>query len=136
MKTLAEHLYIAAQARNNCFTSGNTDWLDIWDQTLDSAEEALPHGSGFDSYPKVDLEKVSARHLVIRGSYHAMDQHGGYDGWRDYTIHVWSEFDGPAINCIGGGEHKDYIEVTFCEALTRTYPDHHFKPATNTEDTP
>lgn len=123
---LAQHIANAVAAIKRCEQRGNKDWLPVWEATLGAAEYEMPHGSGFDIYPKVNVDRSNERHMVISGSYHSMDEHGYYDGWRDYTIHVWAEFGWIKVNCTGGGEHRDYIANAFSEALTTYYDREHF----------
>ena len=130
---LAQHISNAVSAIKRCDDRDIKDWLYVWKATLGAAEYAMPHGSGFDVYPKVDIEKTNERHIVISGSYHSMDEHGYYDGWRDYTIHAWAEFGWIKVNCIGGGEHRDYIEEAFSIALTTQYDREHFRPKKEAE---
>lgn len=116
-RTLTQIIAAANTAYVNCCNSGNKRWEDIWDEVIDAAEYELPRGSGFDHYPTLDREDSDDKRLVFTGSYHAMDEHGGYNGWRDYTIYAWPAFDGIRITVRGGGEHAEYIRDCFAEAL-------------------
>jgi hypothetical protein len=133
MQTLASILSSTAIAVHNCRQSGNKEWQSIWEDVLANAEEELPHGSGFDFYPVVtDLNKVTDRHFTIFGRYHAMDENGYYDGWSDYTIHVWATFDGVAVTCVGGGKHNEYIRERFWEALNNKFEKDSFRKKVET----
>lgn len=61
----------------------------------------LPHGSGFDVNPSIDWDATEPNKIVINGSFHAMDEWGGYLTWIDYTIILepvaWSDY---SIECI------------------------------------
>lgn len=106
-----------------------TDNTNIWHQrrldVLDELLALMPHGSGFDVEVKLarpDDDRFDDR-MAFYGSYHKMDEHGGYDGWVDYEIIVTPSF-------IGGfdmhlktdsdedhDEHGDFIQDTFADAL-------------------
>lgn len=92
---------------------------------LDSCIGALPSGSGFDSTPSLDHEGAPDQRYTISGSYHAMDEHGSYSGWIDFTITVFAlqslttpwDF---TIEC--DSAHADYIAETYYTALTAEVP--------------
>ena len=126
-KSLAAIVSTAIEARNNCYFSGNATWLERWQAVVDNAAFELPRGSGFDSYPEFDLERTKANKIVITGSYHAMDEYGSYDGWRDYTVFVYPEFSGIRVTVKGGGEHAGYIGDCFHDALSAAFDPDSFR---------
>lgn len=46
----------------------------------------MPSGSGWDCGTEIDLSESTANKLVLTGSYHHMDDAGGYDGWTEHKI--------------------------------------------------
>lgn len=122
-KTLAQTLAAAIQAWKNTQTSDrlNPVWESVWDDVIDSVTQELPQGSGFDSYPVVDRERSTGDKLVINGSYHSMDEHGGYNGWCDYTVFVRPAFDGIIVTVTGGGKYHEDIGDRFYDAFSQTY---------------
>lgn len=92
---------------------------------LDSCIAALPSGSGFDSTPTLDHEGAPDQRYTISGAYRAMDEHGSYSGWIDFTITVFAlqslttswDF---TIDC--PEEHEDYIAETYHDALNSEVP--------------
>ena len=132
-KSLAAIVSTAIVARNNCYLSGNATWLERWQAVVDNAAFELPRGGGFDSYPKFDLKRTKENKLVITGSYHAMDEYGYYDGWRDYTVFVYPEFNGIRVTVTGGGEHWDYIGDCFHDALSAVFDPDSFRDDTKAD---
>lgn len=126
-RTLAAIISTALTAKANCDKSGNTEWAEIWQGVIESAVYELPRGSGFDSYPAIDYDATTVNKLVFVGSYHSMDEHGGYNGWRDYTVYCRPAFEGFVITVRGGGEHNDYIGEAFHEALSTSHDRNAFR---------
>ena len=123
-RTLASVLSAAITARWNCHNSDNGEWQDRWDDVIANAMNELPRGGGFDSYPILDeartipdTDKPTVRQLVFSGSYHGMDEHGGYNGWNDYTVFCRPDWTGVSVTVRGGGKHNEYIGDRFHEAL-------------------
>lgn len=58
------------------------------DKIKDLVWNHLPHGSGYDSGTKIDLDCSHADKLVFNTSFHHMDSNGFYDGWTEHTIIV------------------------------------------------
>lgn len=59
---------------------------------LAELEEGLPHGSGFDSQARVNLDFIHSRRndymFTINGSYHCMNPDGYYCGWIHFVVTV------------------------------------------------
>jgi hypothetical protein len=74
----------------------------------------MPHGSGFDAGCTVDMDKSTPEKVVILCPYHHMDEHGGYDGWEDYTVIVTPSLQwGMNVSVKGGRkDHREYIAET------------------------
>jgi hypothetical protein len=76
-------------AWQNCVKSKNEEWTEKhMDAITNTIDNYLPHGSGFDTDTKLDYDASSKNHLVLYGSFHSMDEMGGYDGWIDFSIIV------------------------------------------------
>ena len=121
MRTVAAHLASLLQARRNCVASGNSEWLGRHSRRIELIERNhLPHGAGIDVGVKLDLAESTPFQLVLKFSYHCMNQDGYYDGWRDYTAKVKPTFDGIAVTIHGRDYNgvKDYLHDVFREALS------------------
>ncbi len=72
-----------------------------WERALRDAEEGLPSGSGFDVPITVDRDESTDRKIVLTGSFHVMNGHGYYTGWRDFRIVVRPAFEGCSVRVFG-----------------------------------
>lgn len=110
-KTIAAELASLLIARANCITAGNAEWEARHTmRILDFADNHLPSGSGWDLGTDIDLQKSTAEKLVLTGSFHHMDAHGGYDGWTDHTITVRPSFVYGVKLTISGRDRNDIKE--------------------------
>ena len=116
---LYKAIAVALDAMRNCEKHNNTAWRDTWRHVLKQAENCLPQGSGFDSYPKVDLNRSGSNKITITGSYHNMDQNGSYCGWYDYTLVVRADMlNNFSLKLTGGNaDFKDYAYEVFSCAM-------------------
>jgi hypothetical protein len=73
-------------ARENCAKTGNDEWFEKHTNSIETILDYLPHGSGFDTDIKLDYDASSIDRLVLYGSFHSMDEMGGYDGWIDFSV--------------------------------------------------
>ena len=90
------------------------------DRIVELAREHLPSGSGFDNGTKVCLDDSTPNRLVLRTSFHHMDEHGFYREWTDHRVLVEADLmSGFRVRVTGRNvrEIKPYIADTFCEAL-------------------
>ena len=96
------------------------------DKEIQDCEARLPSGAGFDAGCHIAREESTLNRLLIRTSYHHMDEHGYYDGWTEHTVVVtpsllWGfglRVTGPDHNNI-----KDYIHEVFSQALEQEVGD-------------
>lgn len=87
MKTVAHYIAETMVAIHNCKRSNNTEWLQRHTARLDALVYTyMPSGSGWDCGTKIDIEKSNEANLVFTGSFHHMDEHGGYDGWTNHMV--------------------------------------------------
>ena len=107
---LYSELAQAIQARKSCEQSGNTEWFDKWSSRIKTIEDLLPHGSGFDSGTKIDLEASHADRLIFQTSFHHMDDAGFYSGWTEHTVTVTPAFIGDYHIRISGRNVNDIKE--------------------------
>ena len=107
---LYSELAQAIQARKSCEQSGNTEWFDKCSSRIKTIEDLLPHGSGFDSGTKVNLEASHADRLVFETSFHHMTDSGMYDGWTEHTVTVTPAFIGDYHIRISGRNVNDIKE--------------------------
>ena len=82
----------------------------------------LPHGSGFDSGCKLNLDESKPERLVIDTGFHHMDEMGGYDKWTEHQVIVtpslWRGFN---LRITGRNyrDIKEYMYEMFDYALHR-----------------
>lgn len=80
------------QARDNCLkgtSSLSREWAQKHEESIVSLiENYLPHGSGFDSGTKIDLDRSTPEKLVFFTSFHHMNEHGMYIGWSNHDVIV------------------------------------------------
>ena len=120
---LYAHIAQLVDARLRCLATPRThgDWAHRHGERVRSlAREHLPHGSGFDSGCQVDLDASTSDKLVIRTSYHHMDENGSYDGWTEHVVTVRPSLAFGTRMTVSGrnrNDIKDYILETFHEAL-------------------
>lgn len=126
---MARYLYselaLAIEARRNCITSGNEEWLIKWTDRVRELQDMLPSGSGIDCGTKVNLPKSRAEKLVLTASFHHMNEAGYYDGWTEHTITVTPSFSGLNIRVSGRNRNdiKDYLCDTYYHTLTQIIAD-------------
>lgn len=90
----------------------------------DIIDNYLPRGSGFDVCPEISHDGDPHEKFTIAASFHKMDEHGGYDGWADFTITVfavkslvsWWDF---SIEC--EEDLEDYIGEIYAEVLDKDF---------------
>jgi len=73
-------------AIENCIRSGNTEWKEKHEETLDKAIGFLPSGSGLDNGTTVNFEMCKTDRIVLDSSFHVLDENGFYDGWIEFVI--------------------------------------------------
>lgn len=90
---------------------------------LQTLEDCLPAGSGFDRGSSIDLDKSTGDRLVFNTAFHHMDDNGSYTQWTEHTITVEPSLihdfeltiSGRNVNGI-----KDYIAEHFGYVLCQT----------------
>jgi hypothetical protein len=88
-KRVYQKLASTFMAYQNCIVSGNQEWKDKHEKTInDIMEHNLPNGSGFDIGISFDFENSKDNKLIMLSSYHLMNDNGMYDGWIDFKIIV------------------------------------------------
>lgn len=119
---LYTRLSYAVQARLNCEKTGNGEWFDKHETTIeDLVKEHMPSGSGIDAGTKIDLDKSNGEKLVFTAGYHHMNDGGMYDGWTEHTIVVTPSFDGINIKITGRDRNhiKEYLFDVYHTALNQ-----------------
>jgi len=108
-------------AIKNCQESHNTLWEERHREALHWIEsQFLPHGAGFDTGTKVDLEKSTKNKLVLYTEFHHMDEWGFYDGWTSHTITIRPDLVSGYTFTISGSNRndiKEYIGEVFWTSL-------------------
>lgn len=125
--TIAQVLARTVDALQRSKERGNKEWVSRHLDTLRQIErDLLPSGSGIDRGTKIDLVASSANKIVLRASFHHMDEWGYYDGWTEHVITVRPAFCGLDITISGRDRNgiKDYLHEVFCHYLdTEGVPD-------------
>ena len=131
MSTVYSAIVTAYEARAYCDKSGNDDWFFNWDSKLKTIErEILPNGGGFDCYPEI----ISANDdkIIIHGSFHCMDEMGGYDGWLEFAVIVRPSLQFGAYCKVKArgmkwprryADMREYIQEVYNDALHSTTED-------------
>lgn len=86
------------------------------------ANSYLPRGSGFDAGTDIVVDSCTDYKVVLRTSFHHMNDNGYYTRWTEHKVIVTPAFDGFDINIkVTGRNHndiKDYIGLFFfCQVL-------------------
>jgi len=108
----------AGDAADNCAKNGNEEWRQAWQELLEKCEELLPSGSGFDA--GTAIEHASAKKIVLRTSFHHMNESGFYDGWTEHVVTITpnlvTEFE---LKISGRNRNgvKEYIAEVFYDVL-------------------
>jgi hypothetical protein len=114
-------LAAALNAARNCEMSGNAEWRDRHRARAEEICKEGPSGSGWDEGTKIDLDASTGEKIVLRGSWHHMNEHGYYDGWTDHAIYVRpSLVFGIELRITGRDRNsvKEYLHVMFYTWLT------------------
>ena len=120
-RSLAYCIATAYTARKNCSESGNTLWFDRWGSALENMQEEFPSGSGFDSPAEIN-EKTTDTRIVIRGSFHPMDENGYYRSWKEFKVVCIPTFTGFSVSCTGAGSDlNDLIADEYHNCLSGEY---------------
>ena len=108
----------AGDAANNCARNGNAEWKQVWEELLAQCEELLPSGSGFDAGTRIEQARSSK--IVLRTSYHHLNECGYYDGWTEHTVTVIPNLvHGFDLKISGRDKNgvKEYIAEVFYDVL-------------------
>lgn len=90
------------------------DWFDRHTETIEKlVSQHLPHGSGFDSGTKLDLDRSHADKLVFVTSFHHMNDGGFYDGWTEHTVTVTPSLSNAFNLRISGRNRNDIKEMMY-----------------------
>jgi hypothetical protein len=150
-KTVAQQIALLVEARANCITSNNTEWLFKHTTALRAViRECLPSGAGFDAGVEVVTEEsgrlayngawidchdghatCSTREkLVFLTSFHRMDEDGGYNGWLDVSVVVTPTFAGVDVDLETRSPREEndedllaYMEEVLHTSLTALVPE-------------
>jgi hypothetical protein len=125
MKTpLYRRIASRIDARIRSMQNGNKDWHAKHTSALRAMQDHLPSGAGIDNGTTIDLDESRGEKIVLRTSFHHMDEQGGYDGWTEHAITITpSLLFGIEIKISGRDRNdiKDYLADVFQTALTEEY---------------
>jgi hypothetical protein len=121
-QSIATILAQLVQARRNCLSSGNSEsWAERHEGTiLAIVAQCFPHGSGFDSGTKIDLDESTDEKLVFHTSFHHMGDNGLYIGWTYHKVVVRGSLASGFVIKITGQDKcgiKEYIHEHFYSTL-------------------
>ena len=109
-----EYTYKQIAREGRAATECTGDYKTAALERLETLErDYLPSGSGFNCGSRII--EANEQKIIIKSSYHAMDENGCYDRWYDFTITVTPSFSSTGFDAkISGqfGKHqdiKDYI---------------------------
>lgn len=120
MKTLISEIAARCEQRHNCIMAGNKEWQEKSEAILKNLAEYLPHGSGFDSGTKIDMDGSGADKVILETSFHHMDENGMYSGWTEHVVTVRGSLAHGFSLKIGGRDRndiKDYIAQCLNDCL-------------------
>ena len=113
---------LAAQLSRSIASRATAENRDDARRQIKALEALLPSGAGIDSGIKIDSES-HADQIVLRLSFHHLNDHGYYDGWTDHVVRITPAFDGVNLR-VGGRDRnqvKEYLEETLYRAVTAHY---------------
>jgi len=111
-RTIAEQVAHKLAALRNCQngTVLNEEWERRHADDIADIIKEGPSGSGWNCGTTLDEDKSEPNKLVFFGSYHHMDEMGGYDGWTDHVITVRPDFVHKLDIKISGRDRNDIKE--------------------------
>lgn len=107
---------------------GHKDWTAKHLDRLRELMTLLPSGSGFDTGTQIEQDDNNDDRIVLKTSYHHMNEHGFYRGWSEHTIIVKPDlvhdFELRIVTHTTKGlgvdqSWRDYAAEVFTSALTR-----------------
>lgn len=119
-RPLYQAIASALIARKNCENTGNAEWLDRWTARLKRYDGLLPSGAGIDNGSVLVKAESGDSVLVIRTSFHHMNESGMYDGWTEHQVTVRPSLLHGIVITVGGrnrNDIRDYLAETFDQAL-------------------
>jgi len=118
--TQATKLYRALAQELNRSRSDNLTHSESAKEAIEAlTAQFLPHGSGFDSGCKIDLDSKPGT-IKIATAFHHLNENGYYDGWSDHIVTVTPSLEfgfDLKISGINRNAIKDYISDMFNHAL-------------------
>lgn len=125
MKTpLYRRIASRLDARIRSMQNGNKEWHARHTDALRAMQRHLPSGSGIDSGTTIDLDESRGEKIVLRTSFHHMDEQGGYDGWTEHAVTITPSLRFGIEIKISGRDRNDiksYLADVFQEALNEEY---------------
>jgi len=116
-----QRIAVILDAMDHC----SDEWYAKYEDELTRIENnALPHGSGFDSGCEIDTEASRPSRIVIHTSYHHMAD-GYYVMWTDHDVIVTPSLVSGFSLYVTGRDYqdiKDYIAEMFDFALNEIVP--------------
>ena len=126
-QTIVQRLAILITARLNCIESKNEIWQGAHEYSIkEILKDRLPSGSGIDGETTIDYAKSKSDRIVIKSSYHVINEVGFYKGgWIDYRVIITPSLQfGFELNIVGNFSAKkqlglrDYLYEVYEHALS------------------
>lgn len=122
-KKLIEHIASLIAARQNCLNGDNLEWAYRHGDKLREIEKNhLVSGSGFDSGCEIIEDLSTQDKIIIKTSFHHMNEDGFYTHWTKHKITITPSFIGGIDTKVSGkndNDIKEYIHETLHYDLTR-----------------
>ena len=93
------------------WTTPTEKFEDVKQLRIRKFEYQLPHGSGFDSGCKINLNRSTPDKVVIDFSYHHMDSMGGYIGWTNHELIIEPSLVHGFVMDITSGNYDDLDQM-------------------------
>lgn len=104
-------------AINNCEESGNREWYEKHQQSIEEIMGTAPSGSGFDNGTRFIQSESFPNRLLFTFSYHHMNEVGFYTHWSEHRITVTPSlafgFDMKITKDKASNLDRDYFFETF-----------------------
>ena len=107
-------------ARSNCLRARNETWEEKHTVKIHKLiNKYLPSGSGWDCGTNISWDENPNEKLVFYGSFHHMDEHGGYQRWTSHNVIVKPDWQGISLRITGRNHNdiKEYLADLFYLAL-------------------
>ena len=114
--TLVYNIASALFSYKRCIETNNS-YATIWLEKIKSYEKLLPSGSGIDNGCKIDIDNSTENKIIIKTTFHHMDQNDNYTKWTYHTIKVTPSFTGIDVDITN--DKDSYLHDVFQNNLNQ-----------------